>query len=96
MGRWWQDPAVLAAGAREVAAYLTGLHAVGRRFATNTRRPTPRPRTWVEAYAESARFWFLSMEDAALIAALCHSDAEGSRHPQAEAKIGQWWHDACP
>jgi hypothetical protein len=93
MGRWWQDPEVLAAGAREVAAYLQDLHAVGRRFAARTGRPTPRPRTWFDAYAESARFWFLSVEDAALIAVLCHSDAEGSRNPQAEAKIEQWWHD---
>jgi hypothetical protein len=93
MGRWWQDPEVLAAGAREVAAYLQDLHAVGRRFATHTRLPTPRPRTWLAAYAEAARFWFLSVEDAALIAVLCHPDAEGSRNPQAEAKIEQWWHD---
>jgi hypothetical protein len=93
MGRWWQDPEVLAAGAREVAAYLQDLHAVGRRFATHPRRPTPRPRAWLNAYAESPRFWFLSVEDAALIAALCHSDAEGPRNPQAEAKIEQWWHD---
>jgi hypothetical protein len=94
MGRRWQDPEVLAARApAEVAAYLQDLHAVGRRFATNTRRPTPRPRTWLDAYAESARFWFLSVEDAALIAVLCHSDAEGSRNPQAAAKIEQWWHD---
>jgi hypothetical protein len=93
MGRWWQDPEVLAAGARDVAAYLQDLHAVGRRFATNTRRRQPRPWTWLDAYAESARFWFLSMEDAALIAELCRSDAEGSRHPQAYAKIEQWWHD---
>jgi hypothetical protein len=94
MGRWWQDPDVLASGAREVAAYLTDLHAVGRRFATNTRRRQPRHWTWLDAYAESARSWFLSMEDAALIAALCHSsDAERSRNPQAYAKIEQWWHD---
>jgi hypothetical protein len=91
VGAWWGDLEVLAAGADEVAAYLTDLHAVGRRFAT--RRSTPRPRTWLDAYAESARFWFLSMEDAALIAALCHSDAEGARNPRAYAKIEQWWRD---
>ncbi|MDP9143164.1 MAG: hypothetical protein M3N43_00425, partial [Actinomycetota bacterium] len=55
MGRWWQDPDVLAAGAREGAAYLQDLHAVGRRFAARTGRPTPRSRTWLDAYAESAR-----------------------------------------
>ena len=32
------------------------------------------------------------MEDAALIAVL-YADVEGSRNPQAEAKIEQWWHD---
>lgn len=74
-----------------MAAYLEDLHAVGRRFAA--KRPTSRPRTWLHAYAESARFWFLSIEDAALMAALCHSDAEWSRHPQAQAKIEQWLHD---
>ena len=85
------DPEILAAGADEVAAYLSDLHGVGRRFVT--RRPTSRPRTWLDAYAESARFWFLSMEDAALIAALCHLDAEGTRNPRAYAKIGQWLRD---
>ena len=91
MGAWWMDPEVIAVGADEVAAYLTDLHAVGRRFAT--RRPTSRPPTWLDAYGESARFWFLSMEDAALIATLCHSDAEGARNPRAYAKIEQWWCD---
>lgn len=91
MGAWWEDLEVLAAGAHEVAAYLTDLHAVGRRFATL--RTTPRPRTWLDAYAASARFWFLSMEDAALIAALCHSDAKGAHNPRAYAKIEQWWRD---
>jgi hypothetical protein len=81
VGSWWREPDVLTAAAREGEAYLQDLHAVGRRFATNTRRRQPRHWTWLDAYAESARFWFLSMEDAALIAALCHSDAEGSRHP---------------
>lgn len=93
VGGWWQDPDVLAAGACQGAAYLQDLHAVGRRFATNTRRRQPRHWTWLDAYAESARFWFLSIEDATLMAALCHSEAEWSRHPQAQAKIEQWLHD---
>lgn len=76
----------MAKGAQEGAAYLTDLCGVGRRFATNTRRQ-PRPWVWLDAYAESSRFWFLSIEDAALLAALCHPDAEWSLHPQAQANI---------
>jgi len=46
MGGWWQDPDVLAAGAREVAAYLTDLHAVGRRFEDKGYDPGPVDGIW--------------------------------------------------
>jgi hypothetical protein len=71
---WCRDPDTLDALARQTADYLQNLHGVGRRFGTTSRaRPLGR-RTWLHAYAECARFWFLPIEDAALISALFNGE----------------------
>jgi hypothetical protein len=90
---WYYDPDTLDALARETAEYLKHLHGVGRRFATNNRPCALGQRTWLNAYAESARFWFLPIEDAALISALCTSDAQQFQSPQAQTRMQQWWND---
>jgi hypothetical protein len=88
---WCRDPDTLDALARHTVDYLQHLHGVGRRFGTNRRSQPLGRRSWLHAYAECARFWFLPIEDAALISAL--SDAGPFQNPQAQTRMQQWWHD---
>ena len=89
---WYQDPDTLDALVRETADYLKSLHGVGRRFATASPRRTGR-RTWLGAYADSARFWFFPIEDAALISELCHSGTQQTRSSQVRTRMQDWWAD---
>lgn len=89
---WHQDPDRLDALVRETAEYLRTLYGVGRRFAT-TSHPRAGRRTWLDAYAESPRFWFFPIADAALISALCRSDAKQAQSPRARSRMQQWWND---
>jgi hypothetical protein len=91
---WCRDAETLDALARQTADYLRHLHGVGRRFGTTSRpRPVGR-RTWLHAYADCARFWFLPIEDVALISTLSNSrEAQPFQNPQAQTRMQQWWHD---
>jgi hypothetical protein len=89
---WYEDPDTLDALVRETTEYLKTLHGVGRRFATIT-RPRAGRRTWLDAYAESPRFWFFPIEEAALISTLCRADAHQVQTSSARSRMQQWWND---
>ena len=91
---WCHEPKTLAALACQTADYLRDLHGVGRRFGMDSPSRALGRRTWLHAYAECARFWFLPIEDAALISAVSDAEeAQPCQNLQAHSRIEQWWED---
>jgi hypothetical protein len=91
---WYHDPATVAALAQETASISRAFTGSGAALRRASRQPhAPGRRSWMDAYAEAPRFWFLPIEHAALMSALCQGDAPQFQNRQAQTRMQAWWSD---